>query len=47
MFRGWKKDLTYQFDGNFLVSADVGAMVNVTEGATAEFARKSVLSSDS
>ena len=38
---------TYEFDGDLLVGADVGSMVDISKGSTAELARKSVLSSDS
>lgn len=38
---------TYEFDGDLLVGADIGSMVDISKGSTAELARKSVLSSDS
>jgi len=37
----------FEFNCNFLISADVGSMVDITEGAAAELARQSVLSADS
>ena len=39
--------LTYQFYGDFLIGSNVGAMIDVSERAAAQFARKSVFSSDS
>lgn len=37
----------FQFDGNFFVCADVGAMVDVAKSTATQFAGQSVFSSDS
>ena len=38
---------TYEFYCDLLVGADVGSVVDISKGSTAELARQSVLSSDS
>ena len=39
--------MTYELDGDLFVGSDVGAVVDVTEGAAAQLAGQSVLSADS